>query len=130
MKTIEDTRTSNHLPYVCIMHILVSRVIALGKTLCIFVMSYGPCLSINYYRISYKPLHYNIEETKQSSLFFSCTFTRFIEFLAVSAEQQMCVDRRNQYKKAALAAKHSGDMTTAAKYVKISKVNHSPSKSN
>jgi hypothetical protein len=34
----------------------------------------------------------------------------------------MLVDRRDQYKKAALAAKHSGDMTTARNFVKISKV--------
>lgn len=41
----------------------------------------------------------------------------------MTPEQQMCMERRNQYKKAALEAKHAGDISTAAKYVKISKVN-------
>jgi len=34
----------------------------------------------------------------------------------------MCMERRNLYKKAALEAKHGGDMATATKYVKIAKV--------
>lgn len=34
----------------------------------------------------------------------------------------MLVERRDQYKKAALEAKHSGDMATARNFVKISKV--------
>lgn len=41
---------------------------------------------------------------------------------AQSTELQTLTERRDQYKKAALTAKHSGDMATARNYVKISKV--------
>ena len=46
----------------------------------------------------------------------------FTHIIGESTEHRMLVERRDQYKKAALAAKHSGDMATARNFVKISKV--------